>query len=295
MHIVGLKYYSASDARKAKALVAGASVNFRHQYESSEHPDAYRAVCRRFHIGHMPSFASRLLVAAGGPSPVAGTVTSVSGRGGSTQVIVELTSPLKAAPENCSLRNPAPKGFGVYAIVNVRNMKAYIGSTNDFETRRVQHLRALEQGTHFSPNLQLDWRADPAAFAFVVIDEAPADLLQKEGYRKYIHHTEDPAVGYNQGCGFSPAHQWRSPSASSASAPRHTQVSTLNPNSPWDAHGRSGVSSGTGVAGHGANGGPTGNTTKPVAPQPAGCMIMLAIMAATVGLAIGMAAARAGL
>lgn len=294
MHIVGLKYYSASDARKARALAAGASVNFRQHYESAEHPDAYRAFCRRFFIGHMPRFASRVLVAAGSPSPVAATVISVLGRAGGTQVIVDIASPLSVSPESCSLIRPAPQGFGVYAIVNVRNMKAYIGSTNDFETRRRQHLRELEQGSHFSPNLQREWRADPAAFAFVVLEHAPADLLGQEQRCKYIYHTEDPAVGYNQGSGFSPAYQARSQSHTQpTAAPRYPQASS--PAASWAAatYGSSGVPAGAGGSTTAAPSSPSGNSKNSAAPQPTGCMIVLAIMALTVCLAIGMAALRA--
>ena len=294
MHIVGLKYYSASDARKARALVAGASINFRQHYESAEHPDAYRAFCRTFFIGHMPRFASRVLVAAGGPSPVAATVTSVSGRGGGTQVIVDVASPLSMSPESCSLSRPAAQGIGVYAIVNVRNMKAYIGSTNNFETRRRQHLRELEQGSHFSPNLQREWRTDPGAFAFVVLDHAPEDLLEQEQHCKYIYHTEDLAVGYNQGSGFSPANQSRNQSPTQPSAvPRYARASS--PGASWAAatYGTSGLSGGAGGTTPANPSTPSGNSKNSAAPQPTGCMSVLVIMALTVCLAIGMGVLRA--
>jgi hypothetical protein len=292
MHIVGLRYYSAPNARRAKALVVGATVNFRHYYESDEHPDAYRAYCRRFFIGHMPTFASSTLVAAGRPTPIVGEVAHIiSGRGKKLQVVVNLTKSLATAPEACALLSPAPSGYGVYAIVNVRSMKAYIGCTDNFETRRLQHLRALEKGSHFSPNLQRDWAASPGVFAFVVLDQSPADPLRKEYDRKYIYHTEDPTVGYNQGGGFAPGF---APRVSVRQAPAAAEPRPVSPHRPTGGQGGWGQvltpvnnsGSGNATASNSATTPPTSHQTQ----QPAGCMLLFVMVLAVVGLAIGVKA-----
>jgi hypothetical protein len=284
MHIVALAHYSASKARQAKALIEGAAVNFRQHYESPEHPDAYRAYCRRFHLGHMPRFASRLFVAAGKPSPIKATICSVSGRGKSLEVVVDIKSPLHEAPAACSLQSPAPAGRGVYAIVNVRNLKAYIGCTENFEARRKQHLQALRQGAHPSKNLQRDWHQAPDNFAFVVIKESPADLLAEERYRKNIYHTEDSSVGYNQGEGFAPASQPRPPSVATAPVTAGQQLAGV---STWQAsRGYTGPIYTPPAAGSPAVHTETASRpAPPKAPQTAGCMVVLGMVLAA-GIAI---------
>jgi hypothetical protein len=284
MHVVGLKYYDAPNARRAKALVVGAQVDFQHHYESAEHPDAYRAYCRSYLIGHMPTFASSILVAADRPAPIVGEVAHIkSGRGRALQVIVNLTNSLPEAPKACALLRPASPGNGVYAIVNVRSMKAYIGCTDNFEARRLQHLRELEKGTHFSLNLQRDWAVSPGLFAFVVLDPSPADPFRKEHDRKYIYHTEDPTVGYNQGGGFDPCFAPRA-----TGRPGHAAAGPhpVSPSRPAAGHGSWGESNAL-------------RRTVPTEPssrgnQPGGCMVLLGLVLAAAGLLIGVKALLAG-
>lgn len=43
----------------------------------------------------------------------------------------------------------------VYAIRNLVNDKRYIGSSSDFDRRKVQHLRLLRMGEHHSPSCRM--------------------------------------------------------------------------------------------------------------------------------------------
>lgn len=209
MHIVGLKYYDAETARNTGALVPGAKVSFRYETGSKKHPESYVAYCGGLKIGNMPLFGLKVLAAANCPSPVTSIIRHVSDNAVRMSVIVDVEIPLVASPEACRLTKPSTELSGVYAIVNTKNMKAYIGRTRNCNTRRTQHLKRLNNGTHGSPDLQRDWDADAVSFAFVILDTAPPDLDEQERHRKYIYGTEDPAAGYNQGKGFSPPVQPR--------------------------------------------------------------------------------------
>lgn len=275
MHVVGLRHANAGGALAAGALKVGAKVNFRHKYVSAEHPDAYAAYCSRFKIGFMPRFGSRLLKAAGFSSPVTSEIRSVSGVGNSLAVVVEVESPFQTSPPECFLTRPTVDGRGVYAIINVLNMKAYIGSTENFDLRRRQHLQLLERGTHFSPNLQHDWQKNPSAFAFVVVDVNPPDLARKEQHRKYISSTENPAFGYNQGSGFSPTVQQRPSVTPYPSSTSHQSASRPHAKFPTT----------TTYAGAGVNATPAISSeshqyqSRPTPPvnQSGGCLIAVAI------------------
>lgn len=304
MHVVGLRYENASGALEAGALIVGATVNFRHKYVSAEHPDAYAAYCSRYKIGFMPRFGSRLLMAAGYSSPITSEIRAVSGSGKSIAVVVEIRSPFSASPSECSLTRPTTDNHGVYAIVNVLNMKAYIGCTGNFELRRRQHLKMLEQGEHFSHFLQRDWKQSPSAFAFVRVDVKPPDMAEKEQLRKYISSTEDPAFGYNQGAGFAPTSQPR-PASEGQSTP--TPIPSKVGSAPFPRPATSPPHRDTGFS----TGPATSQEKHPVlqtassqqnrpslpstVPQDTGCLVVLAISCGFVLAAAGVGVMFAGL
>ncbi|PSL83768.1 hypothetical protein C7T35_15420 [Variovorax sp. WS11] len=66
---------------------------------------------------------------------------------------------------------------GIYKIVNTVNGKAYIGSAINFQRRWDLHLSLLRRNMHHNIKLQRSWnKYGETAFAFSVIDRAPADL-----------------------------------------------------------------------------------------------------------------------
>lgn len=207
MRVVGLRYYESQIAKAISSgrLSVGCSLTFRYNPVAAD-PDAFAAYLDGARIGSMPQFASQVLKAGNWISAVDAQVRVVTGHHKDLTVVVDIVSPFESAPQACSLSTPRSERSGVYAIVNVRSMKAYIGCSQRIDERRREHLHALQCGAHFSPHLQRDWNSRQSAFAFVILKAPPQKaLLEAEQYFKYIYDAENPAVGYNQGAGFSPA------------------------------------------------------------------------------------------
>lgn len=62
------------------------------------------------------------------------------------------------------------KTSGVYAMFNLANGHAYVGSALKINRRRQRHLRDLRRGTHDNPHLQAAWKMyGEKAFVFVVL------------------------------------------------------------------------------------------------------------------------------
>ncbi len=73
---------------------------------------------------------------------------------------------------------------GVYAVINERNGKLYIGSTGrGFKTRLKEHQRSLRCGDHCSLRLQRDWdRQEGEDFLFKILETVPSKELVNVGY-----------------------------------------------------------------------------------------------------------------
>lgn len=66
----------------------------------------------------------------------------------------------------------------VYAIVNIKTSRRYVGSTGDFRTRMNGHRSMLRRGIHENSYLQRAWnKYGEAAFVFEVIESCPLELL----------------------------------------------------------------------------------------------------------------------
>jgi hypothetical protein len=204
MRVAGLQYYKAEQARASGLLQTGVSVSLVHEPENPRDPDAYAVVCGGYKLGHVPAFAAKLLRAANAPAALTGQVVAVMGQGNDLGVDIAIQTGIEAAPEKYALSSSQRDDRGVYAIVNVFDMRAYIGQSTRLDTRRREHLQDLQARNHSSPGLQADWLSFPQRFAFVVVDADPNDLVQKERQRVYLYATHHPACGYNQGDGFAP-------------------------------------------------------------------------------------------
>lgn len=218
MRLVGLRYWDANAAMTAKAVRVGSQITFQQAGDDAhtdvgEKPTSFRAYRSRYHLGHMPHFASTLLRSAGVSSGITGYVNAISGAKRTLEITVGIRSPLETAPKGHTLHCPQGTGSGVYAVVNVRDMRAYIGQSANLDRRRQEHLRLLTSGHHPKTGLQKDWQEQPDAFAFVVVDADATNLEEAERYRIYIYGTTDAKQGYNQGEGF-----LAGPAKSSASA-----------------------------------------------------------------------------
>lgn len=84
-----------------------------------------------------------------------------------------------------------PQVCGVYAIVNIKTHKRYIGSSISTKKRWLAHRLALRKGIHHSCYLQRVWnKYGEDAFIFVVLEECnESELIQREQF--YIDHLAD--------------------------------------------------------------------------------------------------------
>ena len=90
--------------------------------------------------------------------------------------------------------------YVIYCIETVNDGRRYIGSTKAFIRRFSQHLRALEQGKHFSQPLQSAFDSfgiTNMKFGILETGVCETERTNREGF--WINHfkTTDPTNGYN--------------------------------------------------------------------------------------------------
>lgn len=88
---------------------------------------------------------------------------------------------------------------GVYAIINKTKNIVYIGQAQNIESRKQQHLSALQNGTHYNKAMQNDFN-NKDRFCFIIVKSTGAgqfnrinpmeealyiSFLQYEGYKLY--------------------------------------------------------------------------------------------------------------
>lgn len=97
------------------------------------------------------------------------------------------------------------KQYVVYRILNIRNKRVYIGSTNDFETRKQEHLGQLRKKKHINRFLQSDFNDfKEDSFVFEIVFDyfktresmliKEYELILKTKGKNYNIHTACPAV-----------------------------------------------------------------------------------------------------
>ena len=89
---------------------------------------------------------------------------------------------------NDIFETPDYDGCGIYAIVNVRKMICYIGSSRDIKSRAINHRIALRRGKHANKILQKDYN-EKCDFKFIIL------CRLERGIRRYcpkykIHPTK---------------------------------------------------------------------------------------------------------
>ena len=206
MRVVGIKHYDAQKARATGVLREGALVSIAHEPGNRHDRNAHAVHCGPYKLGHVPRFAAQLLGIARRRSPISCVVTAVLDSADGLEIRLRVDSGIRSAPGPYALEAVASSQSGVYAIVNVVDMRAYIGQGQSMEQRRQSHLSLLRRGTHFSSRLQGDWRQWPQRFALVVLKQAAQSKLNYEEMRAIrLYGTNDLALGYNQGGGFAPS------------------------------------------------------------------------------------------
>lgn len=58
---------------------------------------------------------------------------------------------------------------GVYAIINTKTGKTYIGASHNIGDRVRQHIKSLSDNKHTLADMQLDWNKNSATFRFAVV------------------------------------------------------------------------------------------------------------------------------
>ncbi len=97
------------------------------------------------------------------------------------------------------------KQYVVYRILNIRNKRVYIGSTNDFDIRRQEHLGQLRKKKHINRFLQSDFNDfKEESFVFEIVFDyfktresmllKEYELILKTQGKNYNIHTDCPAV-----------------------------------------------------------------------------------------------------
>jgi group I intron endonuclease len=106
--------------------------------------------------------------------------------------------------------------MGIYAIVNLRNGKRYVGSSINIPKRWRRHGIDLRGGIHHSVALQRAWRKygeDSFAFVLLACIEEADNLLAAEQHFIDRYRCHSPAYGYNV-----------SPTAGNALGVKHTEA-----------------------------------------------------------------------
>lgn len=88
----------------------------------------------------------------------------------------------------------------IYKIENLLNAKIYIGSTIDFDRRKKDHIRDLNNNKHHSAKLQRSWnKYGENNFKFEIIEEVIDRnlLLEREQYYFDLLNPCDNNIGYN--------------------------------------------------------------------------------------------------
>lgn len=88
---------------------------------------------------------------------------------------------------------------GIYAIINLRNNKFYIGSTNNFYVRRKGHFNDLKGNRHKNNHLQNAYNLDSKYFIMVEIESISnlEVLRQREQLWLDEFKSFDRTIGYN--------------------------------------------------------------------------------------------------
>jgi group I intron endonuclease len=87
---------------------------------------------------------------------------------------------------------------GVYAWLNTRTGKVYVGSSVNVLRRYKEHLSMFLKGSHYNRHLQNAWNIDSQCFAFAVIELSSVNDIRERG-RFWLDELQagDKDLGYN--------------------------------------------------------------------------------------------------
>lgn len=202
MRIRGTKYYSALDCYRAGTLELGTPLLLLPEPSNRHDRNAVRIVSSESKrmLGYAPRILAPLLKQAIESNNYECSISFLANTGDCIDIYCDIAisqlfnSPTKNLPDEAA----------VYAVVNLLNMRLYIGATNNLKKRWSEHVARLQSNSHFSPHLQDDWStAGQHCFTVVQIERGVdyKELLLKE--KEYINGTASfsPLNGYNHGGG----------------------------------------------------------------------------------------------
>ena len=88
---------------------------------------------------------------------------------------------------------PKYKGAGIYGVVNIEDMKIYIGQTTNVHNRAKQHLQSLEHKSHHNTELQKD---SDKSLRFLVLYEVPDSEIKYLKLLEKLYMLEAHEKGY---------------------------------------------------------------------------------------------------
>jgi len=191
--VKGTRYYKAHGLLSTGALVAGLPVRLEHQ---PDNPHDRNAVAIRVRssgemLGHVArELAPKYAVLANSKRIAEAVVSSVSMDGEYLRVRIRVDYEQSVAESGSGQKSrlwrsivDLPAEPGVYAIRNVKNGRAYIGSSGSIKERLRTHFAELISGSHHNRVLQADFlRGGPGQFEAEVIaaNVSTADLARVE-------------------------------------------------------------------------------------------------------------------
>ena len=92
------------------------------------------------------------------------------------------------------------KYSGIYQIINLTNMKVYVGSAVDFIKRRGEHFNKLKRNVHHNIYLQNSYNKhgeDNFIFEILEFVKDNSVLLERENYYIELTDCTNPEKGYN--------------------------------------------------------------------------------------------------
>jgi group I intron endonuclease len=84
-------------------------------------------------------------------------------------------------------------GAGIYAIVNLKRQRTYVGRSANIGSRKNSHFSSLRKGCHCNAELQRDWTEDGEPFFFFVPLETtkPDKASMVEAERRWIREAQE--------------------------------------------------------------------------------------------------------
>jgi len=87
----------------------------------------------------------------------------------------------------------------IYAIVNLKTQRAYVGRSVRGERRWYEHQRQLRLGRHPSRQIQAAWDRDGEAwFSWITLETLPADATKLMAAERELWHLSQLIAPYNQ-------------------------------------------------------------------------------------------------